>query len=328
MISSLVASFLLAQLLNLNLTAAADNFLPPFKNNIEENFAGKSILENNQSFNWSIFLLASPLPKEPVKIIKDGIESVGPVVTAGSAILIDSNSGKILWEKDSGKVRSIASITKLMTALVFVEHNPGWDKKIVIKPEYNREGGALKVSSANSISLRDVFNAMLVGSLNNAAIALVDATGMSLEEFVAEMNKKAIDLGLEKTRFVEPTGLSADNVATARDLAKILKAAVNKSDIQTAISAKSYSIYLEQEDYYYHISNTDQLLWSYLNAGDYQILGAKTGYIAEAGYCFTVDIKTKKGQELVGVVLNSANYDSRFQEMKGMTQWALDNYQW
>jgi D-alanyl-D-alanine carboxypeptidase len=256
----------------------------------------------------------------PIKIS----ESSGIHLTASSALVIDKATGKILFQKEPDSQRSIASITKLMTALVFLEHNPGFDQIGQIGVEENSlEGSRIQVKSEDQMTVEDLFYASLVGSANNATQALVHSTGLTGEEFVLEMNKKAESLGMENTMYIEPTGLNSGNVSTVGDLAKLAKVVFKKPEISDATTRKEHSfVTLGNKEFYKQISK-NVLLDSYLN-----ITGAKTGFTYDAGYCLVLQAENERGNEVIAIVLNSKSSDTRFQEIKALVTWTFDNFQW
>jgi len=256
----------------------------------------------------------------PVKVS----DSLGVHTTAKAAIIADQQSGAILFQKEPEKQLPLASITKLMTALVFLENNPGFEQIGQIgSGENNLEGARLFVKDNEKIKLEDLFYSSLVGSANNATQALVHATGLTGEEFVAKMNQKAQKLGMNHTFFVEPTGLSDQNVSTARDLVELAKATFNNPKIKEATTLKEYSFVTEGNKEFHKVTSPDELLGSYLN-----LTGTKTGFTYEAGYCLIVQAKNESGHEVIAAVLGSESSDTRFQEVKSLVFWAFNNYQW
>ena len=249
--------------------------------------------------------------------------SLGIKITAASAIIADKKTKAVLWQKNSGETRSIASITKLITALVFLDHNPGWDGEVIIQDSDYREGGRIRVFSGERILAKDLFNAMLVASSNNSAVALARATGFSREEFVSLMNNKALELGMNDSVFVEPTGLDPQNVSTAADVIRLAAAALDRPEISAATSQSEYTFSVLNTDRTYTLKNTDRLLNSYL-----EIKSGKTGYLDEAGYCLVSNVRGPNGQEVLVAVLGSESEVSSFQEVKALAQWAYDNYIW
>ena len=206
--------------------------------------------------------------------------SLGMKVTAQAAIIADKSTGLILWQKNPNDVRPIASISKLLTALVFLDNDPGWHKEVVIQQSDYREGGRIYVYNGEKIMVKDLFNASLVASSNNATVALARFTGLTPEEFVWAMNDKAAQLGMVNSKFFEPTGLDPANVSTASDLIKLAKAALSRPEIIQATTQSEYTFNVLNANRTYTLKNTDQLLNSYL-----KIAAGKTGYLDEAGYC-------------------------------------------
>ncbi|MBU2229072.1 hypothetical protein KJ810_01540, partial [Patescibacteria group bacterium] len=234
-------------------------------------------------------------------------ESSGVHLTASSAIVIDKATGKILFQKEPDSQLSIASITKLMTAFVFLENNPGFDKTGQIGVgENSLEGSRVQVKSDDLMTIEDLFYASLVGSANNATQALVHSTGLTGEEFILEMNKKAKSLGMENTFYVEPTGLNSGNVSTANDLAKLGKVAFEKKEIRDATTRKEHTFITLGNNEFHKQTSTNDLLDSYLN-----ITGGKTGFTYDAGYCLIVQAENEQKNEVIAVVLDSESSNTR-----------------
>jgi D-alanyl-D-alanine carboxypeptidase len=258
--------------------------------------------------------------EEPIK--KDSFSSYSETLDAASAIVIDEDTGKILFEKNANEQRSLASLTKMMTALIFLESETSMDNVIAYNSANDREGARLYVENGETMTVKDVFYTMLVGSANNCALTLADSTGLSREDFVNRMNQKAFDLDLTNTHFDDPSGLEVGNMTSASDYAKLMQVALDYSDILTASTSKNYSFYTINTNIFHDIKNTNMLLdW------DLYITGGKTGYINEALYCLM--IKAKEGDhEVITVLLgNPSSYD-RFVETYSLTKWALTNYTW
>ena len=248
--------------------------------------------------------------------------SWGVKISAQSAAVMDQNTGLILWQKNADQVRAIASITKLMTILVFLDHNPGWDQ--VLSMEAVDEASEIKpnILRGEQVTVRDLFNITLVASDNNAARALARSTTLSSADFVKEMNNKALALKMSQSNFVEPTGLNAQNQSTALDVLKMAQAAFAKDEIRKAVRQKSYTL-LTQGGRTQRVLSTNNLLKSYLN-----IQAGKTGYIEAAGYCLVVAVDNDSANEILTVVLGSSTHEGRFQEAKILSGWIFENYQW
>ncbi len=247
-------------------------------------------------------------------------------VTARSAIVIDEMTGRRLWQKNPDLVTPIASITKLMTVLVWKQHQPadGLDAIHRITPADDTPGGKeLDLPYDTEVSADQLLHLALIASYNDAALALAHTTDVSDDEFVQEMNATAQALGLSHMHFTDPTGLGVDNTATAADIAQ-LAAAVFSDDSLASIT--------RQSDYSTSVSSgtvttttTDLLLFD----PSLDIEAGKTGYIDEAGYCFVTRVRVPDTDRAVWiVVLGSTTDEQRFEDVKTIFQWTIDHYQW
>ncbi len=260
--------------------------------------------------------------EHPVKIL----DEEECKVDATSAVVIDKKDGLVMYEKNADEKRAIASITKLMTALVFLDHNPGWDTVYEIKPEDRVEGGIIYLYNGDKVTVKDLFYTSLVGSANTATQALISSTGMSQKEFVKKMNEKAKELGLVNTFFEDPTGLSDNNISTAREVAIFAMEALGQKDIRQATLKTKYE-FTTSGGKKKIIESTDYLLEN-LPPNGIRIIGGKTGYTVAAGFCFTGEFLNEDGHELISVVLDSPTYSSRFYETKDLVTWVYNNYKW
>jgi len=233
-------------------------------------------------------------------------------MTAAAALVIDKQNNHVLFSKNAEEQRSIASLTKLMTALIFLENNPGWDVVVTMQESDFVGGASLWVPVGTQITVRDLFYSMMIGSKNNAVMALVRATGLTNEQFVAKMNQKAARLGLEKTNFTEPTGLSEKNVSTAFEISKLARLAFANPIIYNATTTKSYSVKPINSELTYPVINTSQKVLE----RDLDITGSKTGYTHEAGYCLVTQAKNF-GRELIALVLG-AKIRQNYEEVYGL----------
>jgi len=245
---------------------------------------------------------------------------------AMSGVAIDLDNQTILYNKNGDLVQPIASLSKLMTALVFLEHNPGWETSYVMKSEDRREGGKIYLFTGDEVTIKDLFHLSLVASDNTATIALVNSTGLTQEEFVKKMNEKAQELDLKNTAFVEPVGLSEKNVSTALEIAKLSVSALSNQEISEATMESEYKFSTAQGKKI-AVSSTDLLLKN-LPPNGLRVKGGKTGYTESAGYCFVGRFANHEDREVIAVALDCSNYQSRFDEAKKIAEWAFDNYIW
>jgi D-alanyl-D-alanine endopeptidase (penicillin-binding protein 7) len=259
--------------------------------------------------------------------IKLRVESEGVDVTAKAAITMDVDSGKILFEKDADEVYAIASLTKLVTAMTFLDGHPNLKEEVTIVVGDDAHDGKDILQNGERLSQEEVLRALLVGSVNAAGNVIARISG-GQKTFVVRMNQKAQKLGLHQAMFVDPTGLDPNNQATARDVAMMLRAALSYPEIRVATEQPSCVITGRATGKPYEIKSTNLLLDSFLNKAPYQIVAAKTGSLPEAGYCFAQVTKRQAGGEVISVVLGSENHFSRFQDVKALTYWAFQTYQW
>lgn len=272
------------------------------------------------------FLSGNHLPQ---KLVVDGFESAGVNLQAKRALAIDVNSGAILYEKLSHEAQPIASITKLMTAMVVLDLGFDAEKIVQMLPSDERVGAFTNVYRYENILAKDLLAASLIPSDNNATVALARSTGLSEAEFVDAMNKKAVELGMTDSTFAEPTGLDEGNRASAYDVARLIHASLQYPQIAALTTQEKYSFTVQGSGRAVNLSSTDYLLGNQLfKDGEYKISGGKTGFIDEAGYCFAVQIENQSGQKIIGVILGSQSIDSRFQDMKALWHWVFNNYIW
>ncbi len=248
-----------------------------------------------------------------------------PLITAERAVVVDGVTGAVLFGKEEQTRTPIASLTKLMTALVVLDRNPDWKKQIVITVGDHRSGGTLFVRRGEVVTVRDLFFTSLVGSANNATIALARSTDLSPEEFVDAMNAMARRLGLNDTVFVEPTGLDSGNQSTAQEIARLAWHAFQYESIREAVTTKEYVFRTVNTRERHRIKNTDILLRT--NGKAYTIIGGKTGYIDEAGFCLVVEAERGNGR-VIALVLGSKSHEDRFRDVDALIRWALESYRW
>ena len=240
-------------------------------------------------------------------------------LTAKSILALNLDNEEILYEKNSDEIRSIASLTKLMTAMVFLESSTDFfgTETITRQDAYHSAKSGLRIGER--FYLIDLFYASLMSSDNRATRALVRATGMTQEEFVEKMNQKADSLGLLNTRFTDPTGLDMGNVSTARECAQLLKVALSDPLIARITTTESYKFYSLNKRWRIHnAANSNRLLRS-----DIEILGGKTGFIGRSGWCLAVMLKNLE-EKLCVIVLGASSNNRRFAEVKYILKSALE----
>jgi D-alanyl-D-alanine carboxypeptidase (penicillin-binding protein 5/6) len=226
-----------------------------------------------------------------------------PMLSAPSAMLADLDTGQVLFARDADAERPIASLTKIMTALLVLERSTPTDV-VTVEPnaviaESDRPGiSALGLETGERISVENLFYALLLQSANDAAVALADHVSGSEARFVKRMNARAESLGMHRTSFRSPNGLDDRGFSTARDLATLTRTAMATEGFAPVVATEFHTIPAPgggERD----IQNRDVLLWLYPGA-----TGVKTGYTSKAGYC-VVATAERDGRRLVAVVLGA-----------------------
>jgi serine-type D-Ala-D-Ala carboxypeptidase (penicillin-binding protein 5/6) len=221
-----------------------------------------------------------------------------PILTAASAVLVDLDTGEVLFQRNGPHRRPIASTTKIMTALLVLESATPFDQVITSEMAATQEGAELGLEPGERIPVRNLLFALMLQSANDAAVALAEHVSGSVGAFVERMNQRARELGLERTRFTSPNGLDDSGYSTARDLAKITTEAFRSPTFAKVVGAKFRTI-PASEGPARRIQNRNALLWLYPGAR-----GVKTGYTAAAGFC-VVAAAERDGLRLLSVVLGS-----------------------
>lgn len=257
------------------------------------------------------------------------LENVGVKITADKYLVLDVSSGKVLAEKNSNIEQPIASITKIMTALVILDQNPNWQQKVFLTAADETVGASPHIYRGEEVRFIDLWKSGLIASDNNSIMAMVRVLGLSREEFVQLMNLKAKQLGLYNSHFSDPTGLDVGNTSTATDVARLIYLAMKNDDIRETVIQESYSFKILNSKKTRKVTNTDILISSFLNNEryGYKLIGGKTGFLNEAGYCLAVEV-SHEDKPVIIVVLNSDDINARFQDTKVLADWVFNNYQW
>jgi len=288
----------------------------------------------NGFFNHASIPNTLPLAEQRIEAkipqLNPSTDSLGVQVTAESFIVVEPESGAVLYEKNANEPRAIASITKLMTVLTFLEYNPGWDREITMASEDFRSGAKSSLLPGDKVTVRDLFYATLVSSSNEAANALARSSGLSSKDFLFQMNLRAKLLEMNGSKFVEPTGLSDNNQASAEDIVKLIRVAFSHSEVRKAGATKNYAVKVLNKNLVRNLESTDKILKEDfgLNDSSYKIEAGKTGFTNSAGYCFVSQIKDERNRKLLIAVLGSSSTYDRFTDTKSLAYWVFSNYNW
>lgn len=244
-----------------------------------------------------------------------------PQISAPSAILIDAASGQVLWTKNPDEKRAIASTTKIMTAILVIENVPLSDSVVTSKKASNAGESEIYLSEGEKLTVEQLLYGLMLKSANDAALALAEKTGGSVENFVAMMNGKAKKLKMDNTRFANPHGLSnGSHFSTARDMSTIAHYAMKNNNFRKIVGTKKVTIPWPGNQYQRVLENFNKLLGYYDKA-----TGIKTGYISKSGYCLVSSAKDGN-HEVIAVVLGARSSQESTEQSKMLLEWGLNNF--
>lgn len=259
---------------------------------------------------WLLWLLAAVLIACPA-----GAFALD--VSARSAILIEAETGKVLYAENAHERLPMASTTKIMTALVALENGNVNEMVTVDASAYGTEGSSIYLKLEEEVGLKDLLYGLMLSSGNDAAVAIAVHIGGGTQAFADMMNKKAVELGAYNTNFVTPNGLHDEqHYTTAYDLARIAAAAMNNETFRRIVSTEYYQA--ETGEAARTFKNKNRILWEYAGG-----TGVKTGYTKAAGRCLVFSAE-QEGMELIGVVLNCPDM---FEDAKAILDHGFEKYE-
>ncbi len=263
-----------------------------------------------------------------------------PETTARAALSIyysDSGQKTVLYEKNSDQELAIASISKLMTALVAYEHYEINDAVRVSERDIVSRTEFRDFRAFDETTISDMLHQVIIESNNSAAYAMglisdryLISDNEAVESFVNKMNQTAKSIGLKKTNFVNPSGLDTQskyNSSTAEEVATLTHYIINNKPLIMEISTMpSYKVYSPDKSIYYHSMNTNVFLHNQNNEWQTLIIGGKTGYTRAANGCLVIVLDGPGGDgHIINVILGA---DDRFQEMEKLVNYIFDHYQY
>jgi serine-type D-Ala-D-Ala endopeptidase (penicillin-binding protein 7) len=236
------------------------------------------------------------------------------------ALVLDQDTDEVVFSKNSQAVLPIASLTKLMTAVVITEANLPLDEPITITDDDidTEKFSRSRLKVGTQLRREEMLHLALMSSENRAAHALGRTYPGGLGAFVAAMNAKARELGMNDTRYVEPTGLSSQNQSSARDLATLVKTAHEYPIIRELSTSPGYQVEVGNRQVEFH--NTNGLVKN----PSWDISLQKTGYISEAGRCLVMQAKLA-GRQIIMVFLDSAGKYSRIGDAERVRRWLTES---
>ncbi len=246
-----------------------------------------------------------------------------PKVNAISAVIVDGDTGRILWGKNENKPMAMASTTKIMTALVALENSDIKKETTVSKNATLASPVKMHLSIGEKMTIEQLLYAMMLQSYNDSAVAVAEAVGGSVEKFCTMMNEKAKEIGCSDTVFETPNGLDKGNHhSTAEDMSKIGVYALKNQNLMKIMNTRDYTFKSSKTTYSF--VNKDRLLSEYEGA-----IGMKTGFTGKAGHCF-VGAANRGDITLVSVVLASgwgtAGKSRKWIDTKALLNYGFNNY--
>ena len=244
--------------------------------------------------------------------------SIDDQITLKSSVayVIDQDTQEVLLSKNDQAILPIASITKLMTALVVREANLDMDESIMISVDDidTEKGSGSRLRPGTTLTRGELLHLALMSSENRAAHALGRTYPSGLDAFINQMNAKAAQLGMRDTRYAEPTGLSSRNQSSAKDLATLVAFAANDSTLRELSTSNGFQVEVGRKTLKYRSTNR------LVSNPNWDIDLQKTGYISEAGQCLVMQVKVA-GRKLIMVFLDSAGKFSRIADAERVRRW-------
>jgi len=244
--------------------------------------------------------------------------ATGLQLGSSKALIVNQVTGETLYAKGTDITTPIASITKLMTAMVLLDMHLPMEEFVSVSDSdvdyLKRTTSRLRVGTY--LSRAEMLRLALMSSENRAASALARNTPGGTAAFVSAMNRKALELGMTNTRFADPTGLNSENVSTAEDLVKMIKIAYQYPDIRNLSTATSYDVPIHGMRHMVEFRNTNALVRN----GTWDIGLSKTGYISEAGRCLVMQAQIAD-QPLIIVLLDSDGKNTRIGDAQRIRKW-------
>jgi len=240
-----------------------------------------------------------------------------PDLRAAAAIVYNPTTNEVLWEENSQDQRSIASITKVMTATVFLESDPDLTQEVVVNRADVFRASTTFLHANDHVTADDLLHLLLIASDNAAARALARISPYGSVGFVERMNEKAAELGLQSAHYADPSGLMWDNVASAYDIARLITQASDDERISSIMRMPEYTVYINgKRPVTFHSTN------HLLRDTNVDVRAGKTGFISKAGYCLATVLRLpQSGQDVAVVVFGARSNAGRFLESQNLFNW-------
>ena len=249
--------------------------------------------------------------------------TVAPTLSAESAILVESSTGRVIYEKNADFPRPPASMTKMLTSILCIEWlSPEAPIKFSSTAAYTEDSTFLW-TPGDELTAADLNKAMMLVSDNGGAVAIAQAIGGSIATFSEMMNVKALEIGCENSHFANPNGLpNSDHYSTARDMAKIAIYCMRNPEFREIVATKKFTFHWQNVDKKDEAENTNELLYDdkfpYDGAN-----GIKTGWTRAAGGCLAASAK-RGSTELIAIIMHSRDIDTRFDDARKLLDYGFE----
>ena len=281
----------------------------------------QKVAQESQEQQMGDVVEAPPLP--PIPTLVGELPAVD-TLDAEVIIVKDLATDVVLFSKQAYKEHPIASVTKLMSALVLLERDLDWDAQAVVSGD---DVVDTHMYAGDTYTVEELWRAGLIASSNKAILTLADASGWTREQFLARMNERAIELGMTQTYFTEPTGLDDGNVSTAADLILLLRAALGQDKIRETLLLPEHNLFSDARGKKHHMWNTNWMLLRWV-PHEFTMNGGKTGFIEASGYNFVSRLTNNQGKTVDVVVLGAPIHESRFTVTNDIATAVFDAYRW
>lgn len=273
-----------------------------------------------------IFLLAPAMADAQLEKKKTFKDFRKASLSSPYAAVIDAESGELLFGKNENEKKPVASITKIVGAYVYLQENP--NLKRVVKMESNDEvgGGRLKLPVGTSAKAKDFLCSSLIGSANNSATALIRLSGLGKSEFTRKMEELAGQAGASTANFVDSSGISPQNQASAKDLALIGKKVLENKTICDIGGKKKYSFKINGGKGTKSIVHTSSIVSTKNKTFD--VLFAKTGYLPEVGNNLIVKLENRQNRknDVIVVTMGARSKTANASDVTKLGKWVAENY--
>jgi len=274
--------------------------------------ARKATLARARAVSMAREMADTALPRYKV----DAGGDLVPDLHAAAAIIYNPETNQVLWEENSQSQRSIASITKVMTATVFLENSPDLTELVTVSRPDVFAASTTHLHANDKVTTDDLLHLLLIASDNAAARALARVSPLGSDGFVRRMNEKAEELGLQSTHYADPSGLLSENVSSAYDMARLITHASQDERISSIMRTPEYTVYSGKRPITFHSTN------HLLRDGNGDVRAGKTGFISKAGYCLATVLRLPQGNQDVAVVVFGARSNAgRFMESRNLLNW-------